>query len=94
VAQVVPRGEVASTKLVAGWKHMGNLNKQHFLMVGSSFGFPWFFFGFSLVFYKGAIGKVQGWGILTKVLFNEISSQTAFFEKNDPNTIRDKEYSM
>ena len=36
-----------------------NLNKQHFLMVGSSLVHPRFFFGSSLVFYPREIVRVQ-----------------------------------
>ena len=38
-------------------KRDGNLNKQHFLVVGSSLVVPWFFFGSSLVTNMGATGK-------------------------------------
>ena len=40
-------------------------------MVGSSLGVPWFILGSSLVFNPRGIGKVQGKGILRKVLFRE-----------------------
>ena len=46
-----------------------NINKQHFLMIGSSFGVPWFVLGFSLVFCSTEIGKVQQKRVLIKVLF-------------------------
>ena len=57
-----------------------NINKKHFLMIGSSFGVPWFFLGSSLVFYREGIREVQRKRILRKVLF---------YEKY-PNEIRDK----
>ena len=46
-----------------------NINKKHFLMIGSSFGVPWFFFGSSLVFSQRKIEEVQRKGILIIVLF-------------------------
>ena len=51
-------------------KRDGNLNKKHFLVVGSSLVVPWFVLGSSLVFYTVHIYKVQGNGILRIVLFN------------------------
>ena len=39
-------------------KRDGNLNKKHFLVVGSSFEVPSFFFGSSLVFNLKYIYKV------------------------------------
>ena len=56
-----------------------NINKQHFLLAGSSFGVPWFVLGSSLVFYREGIREVQRKGILRKVLFS----------KKYPNTIRE-----
>ena len=56
-----------------------NINKKHFLMIGSSFGVPWFVLGSSLVFYREGIREVQRKGILRKVLFS----------KKYPNTIRE-----
>ena len=50
-------------------KEVVNINKKHFLMIGSSFGVPWFVFGSSLVFYTRLKGKVQGKGILRKSTF-------------------------
>ena len=38
-------------------------------VIGSSFDVPWFVFGFSLVFDKEQIYKVQGKGILKIVRF-------------------------
>ena len=35
-----------------------NINKKHFLMIGSSFGVPWFVLGSSLVFYREGIREV------------------------------------
>ena len=52
-----------------------NLNKQHFLMVGSSLVHPRFFFGSSLVFDSENLYKVQGKEILIKSTF----SISAFF---------------
>ena len=49
-------------------KRDGNLNKSTFLVVGSSLVVPWFVLGSSLVFYTRLKGKVQGKGILRKVL--------------------------
>ncbi len=48
---------------------VANLNKKHFWVVGRSLGVPWFVLGSSLVFYTRLKGKVQGKGILRKVLF-------------------------
>ena len=48
---------------------VANLNKKHFLVVGSSLGVPWFIFGSSLVFTPRGIGKVQGKGNLNKSTF-------------------------
>ena len=50
-------------------KRDGNLNKKHFLVVGSSLVVPWFILGSSLVFNTEQIGKELGKGILIKVLF-------------------------
>ena len=50
-----------------------NLNKLHFLMVGSSLVHPRFFFGSSLVFDTEYIYKVQGKEILRKSLLDNIS---------------------
>ena len=50
---------------------VANLNKKHFWVVGRSLGVPWFILGSSLVFYTRLKGKVQGKGILRKVLFLE-----------------------
>ena len=49
---------------------VANLNKKHFWVVGRSLGVPWFILGSSLVFYTRLKGKVQGKGILRKVLFS------------------------
>ena len=46
-----------------------NLNKQHFLMVGSSLVHPRFFFGSSLVFSPRNIGEVLRDEILRKSIF-------------------------
>ena len=46
-----------------------NINKKHFLMIGSSFGVPWFVFGSSLVFNPRGIGKGKGTGNLNKSAF-------------------------
>ena len=46
-----------------------NLNKKHFLVVGSSFEVPRFVFGFSLVFYPRQIGIALGAGFWTKSTF-------------------------
>ena len=48
-----------------------NINRKHFLMIGSSFGVPWFVLGSSLVFYREGIREVQRKGILRKVLFSK-----------------------
>ena len=50
-------------------KRDGNLNKKHFLVIWSSLVHPRFVFGSSLVFYTVLKYKVQGRGILRKVLF-------------------------
>ena len=46
-----------------------NINKKHFLMIGSSFGVPWFVLGSSLVFYREGIREVQRKRILKFVHF-------------------------
>ena len=46
-----------------------NINKKHFLMIGSSFGVPWFVLGSSLVFCREGIREVQRMGILKFVRF-------------------------
>ena len=57
---------------------VANLNKKHFLVVGSSLGVPWFIFGSSLVFNLRGIGKVQGKGNLNKSTFLEKSTRIQF----------------
>ena len=54
-------------------KRDGNLNKKHFLVVGSSLVHPRFVFGSSLVFNTEQIGKELVKGILIKVLFTNTS---------------------
>lgn len=54
-----------------GGEEVVNINKQHLLRVGSSFGVPWFVLGSSLVFYREGIREVQRKRILRKVLFSK-----------------------
>ena len=48
---------------------LGNLNKQHILILGSSLVVPWFVLGFSLVFSSKKTGRGKGNVILRKCTF-------------------------
>ena len=60
-----------------------NINKKHFLMIGSSFGIPRFFFGSSLVFCREGIREVQRKGILRKSTFCASAGGVAFERRGD-----------